>query len=105
MSFHLRLKAAVGVACLAAVCMTAAPSLAQNRAADLCEQVGAFVQPSNAARLDVLLRQLREEGFAPTVETFEGGGQTGRADSSVQTKVKRHGRPLSRRPHAPRSMI
>ncbi len=77
MSFHLRLKAAVGAACLAAVCMMAAPSLAQNRAADLREQVGAFVQPSNAARLDVLLRQLREEGFAPTVETFEGGGRGG----------------------------
>lgn len=77
MSFHLRLKAAVAVACLAAVCMTAPPSLAQNRAADLREQVGAFVQPSNAARLDVLLRQLREEGFAPTVETFEGGGRGG----------------------------
>lgn len=51
--------------------------MAQNRAADLREQVGAFVQPSNAARLDVLLRQLREEGFAPTVETFEGGGRGG----------------------------
>ncbi|MEN5147408.1 M20/M25/M40 family metallo-hydrolase [Brevundimonas diminuta] len=77
MSFHLRLKAAVGAACLAAACLTAAPSLAQNRAADLHEQVGAFVQPSNAARLDVLLRQLRDEGFAPTVETFEGGGRGG----------------------------
>ncbi|WP_427789646.1 M20/M25/M40 family metallo-hydrolase [Brevundimonas diminuta] len=77
MLFHLRLKAAVAAVCLAAVCMTAAPSLAQNRAADLREQVGAFVQPSNAARLDVLLRQLRDEGFAPTVETFEGGGRGG----------------------------
>lgn len=77
MSFHLRLNAAVGAACLAAACLTAAPSLAQNRAADLHEQVGAYVQPSNAARLDVLLRQLRDEGFAPTVETFEGGGRGG----------------------------
>jgi len=77
MSFHLRLNAAVGAACLAAACLTAAPSLAQNRAADLHEQVGAFVQPSNAARLEVLLRQLRDEGFAPTVETFEGGGRGG----------------------------
>jgi len=75
MSFHLRLKAAVSGACLAAVLLTAAPSLAQNRAADLREQVGAYVQSSNAARLEVLLRQLREEGFAPTVETFDGGGR------------------------------
>ncbi len=75
MSFHLRLKAAVSGACLAAVLLTAAPSLAQNRAADLREQVGAYVQPSNAARLEVLMRQLRDEGFAPTVETFDGGGR------------------------------
>ncbi len=75
MSFHLRLKAAVSGACLAAVLLTAAPSLAQNRAADLREQVGAYVQPSNAARLEVLLRQLRDEGFSPTVETFDGGGR------------------------------
>ena len=77
MLFHLRLKAAVSVACLAAICLAAGPSLAQDRAADLREQVGAFVQPSNAARLEVLLRQLRDEGFAPTVETFEGGGRGG----------------------------
>lgn len=76
MSFHLRLKAAVSGACLAAVFLTAAPSLAQNRAADLREQVGAYVQPSNAARLEVLLRQLRDEGFTPSVETFEGGGRS-----------------------------
>ncbi len=75
MSFHLRLKAAVSGACLAVVLLTAAPSLAQNRAADLREQVGAYVQPSNAARLEVLLRQLRDEGFAPTVETFDDGGR------------------------------
>jgi len=75
MSFHLRLKAAVSGAVLAAVCLTAAPSLAQNRAADLREQVGAYAQPSNAERLQVLLRQLRAEGFAPTVETFDGGGR------------------------------
>lgn len=75
MSFSLRLKAAVSGACLAAVFLTAAPSLAQNRAADLREQVGAYVQPSNAARLEVLLRQLRDEGFTPSVETFEGGGR------------------------------
>lgn len=77
MLFHLRLKAAASVACLAAICLAAGPSLAQDRAADLREQVGAFVQPSNAARLEVLLRQLRDEGFAPTVETFEGGGRGG----------------------------
>ncbi|MEN5228610.1 M20/M25/M40 family metallo-hydrolase [Brevundimonas naejangsanensis] len=75
MSFHLRLKAAVSGACLAAVLLTAAPSLAQNRAADLREQVGAYVQPSNPARLEVLLRQLRDEGFSPAVETFDGGGR------------------------------
>ncbi|RIJ64947.1 Zn-dependent exopeptidase M28 [Brevundimonas sp. LPMIX5] len=75
MSFHLRLKAAVSGACLAAACLSAAPSLAQNRAADLREQVGAYVKPSNAARLEVLLRQLRDEGFTPSVETFEGGGR------------------------------
>ncbi|MBN9478710.1 MAG: M20/M25/M40 family metallo-hydrolase [Bordetella sp.] len=77
MSFHLRLKAVVGGACLIAACLTAAPSLAQNRAADLREQVGAYAQPSNAERLSVLLGQLRAEGFAPTVETFEGGGRAG----------------------------
>ena len=75
MSFHRRLKTAVSSACLAAVFLTAAPSLAQSRAADLREQVGAYVQPSNAARLEVLLRQLRDEGFTPSVETFEGGGR------------------------------
>ncbi|KAK0331441.1 hypothetical protein LTR94_028909, partial [Friedmanniomyces endolithicus] len=77
MSFHLRLKAAVSGACLAAACLTAAPSFAQDRAADLREQVGAYAKPSNAERLEVLLGQLRAEGFAPTVETFEGGGRAG----------------------------
>ncbi|ASD26713.1 M20/M25/M40 family metallo-hydrolase [Brevundimonas diminuta] len=77
MSFHLRLKAAVSGACLAVVCLTAAPSFAQDRAADLREQVGAYAKPSNAERLEVLLSQLRAEGFAPTVETFEGGGRAG----------------------------
>lgn len=77
MSFHLRLKAAVGGVGLAVVCFAAAPSAAQNRAADLREQVGAYAQPSNDARLEVLLGQLRAEGFVPTVETFEGGGRAG----------------------------
>ncbi len=36
-------------------------------------RVAEYIQPSNAARLEVLLRQLREAGFEPSVETFEGG--------------------------------
>lgn len=58
--------------------LLAAPASADDgAAAALKARVGAYVQPSNAARLEVLLGQLRAEGFAPTVETFEGGGRAG----------------------------
>lgn len=39
----------------------------------LRERVAAYIQPSNAARLEVVLKQVREAGFEPSVETFEGG--------------------------------
>jgi len=50
---------------------------AEPQAEALKAQVGAYVQPSNAERMNVLLGQLRAAGFAPTVETFEGGGRAG----------------------------
>jgi hypothetical protein len=40
-------------------------------------QVGAYVQPSNSERMNVLVGQLRAAGFNPTIETFEGGGRAG----------------------------
>lgn len=54
----------------------AAPALAQD--IDLRAQVAAYVQPSNAARTDVAVAQLRAAGFEPVIETFAGGNrQTG----------------------------
>ena len=58
----------------AAAALLSTPAVAQDAEA-LKAQVGAYVQPSNAERMNVLLGQLRAAGFAPTVETFDGGGR------------------------------
>jgi len=71
MLFRSVLASAVAVAALLST-----PALAQDAEA-LKAQVGAYVQPSNAERMNVLLGQLRAAGFNPTVETFEGGGRAG----------------------------
>ena len=71
MLFRSVLASAVAVAALLST-----PAVAQDAAA-LKAQVGAYVQPSNAERMNVLLGQLRAAGFNPTVETFEGGGRAG----------------------------
>lgn len=55
--------------------VAAAPAAADPAHEALRARVAEYIQPTNAARLEVLLRQLREAGFAPTVETFEGGGR------------------------------
>jgi Zn-dependent M28 family amino/carboxypeptidase len=60
-------------AALLAVCT---PVAAQEL--DLRAQVAAYVQPTNEARTQVVVDQLRAAGFEPTVETFAGGNrQTG----------------------------
>ena len=61
---------------VAAAALLSTPALAQDAEA-LKAQVGAYVQPSNVERMNVLVGQLRAAGFAPTVETFEGGGRAG----------------------------
>lgn len=61
---------------VAAVALLSTPVVAQDAEA-LKAQVAAYVQSSNAERMNVLLTQLRAAGFAPTVETFEGGGRAG----------------------------
>ncbi|WP_312781264.1 M20/M25/M40 family metallo-hydrolase [Brevundimonas sp.] len=61
---------------VAAAALLSTPVLAQDAEA-LKAQVGAYVQPSNAERMNVLVSQLRAAGFTPTVETFEGGGRAG----------------------------
>ena len=71
MLFRSVLASAVAVAALLST-----PSLAQDAEA-LKAQVGAYVQPSNAERMNVVVSQLRAAGFNPTVETFEGGGRGG----------------------------
>lgn len=71
MLFRSVLASAVAVAALLST-----PVVAQDAEA-LKAQVGAYVQPSNAERMNVLLGQLRAAGFNPTVETFEGGGRAG----------------------------
>lgn len=66
-------RSLAAAAALVAVCT---PVAAQDL--DLRAQVSAYVQPSNAARTDVVVAQLRAAGFEPTVETFAGGNrQTG----------------------------
>lgn len=61
---------------VAAAALLSTPATAQDAEA-LKAQVAAYVQPSNAERMNVLLTQLRAAGFTPTVETFEGGGRAG----------------------------
>lgn len=61
---------------VAAAALLSTPAAAQDAEA-LKAQVGAYVQPSNAERMTVLVGQLRAAGFSPTVETFEGGGRAG----------------------------
>jgi len=64
------------LAAAAALLAVAAPSAAQDL--DLRAQVAAYVQPSNEARTQVVVDQLRAAGFDPVVETFAGGNrQTG----------------------------
>ncbi|MBW8302658.1 MAG: Zn-dependent exopeptidase M28 [Brevundimonas sp.] len=64
------------LAAAAALLAVAAPAAAQD--IDLRAQVAAYVQPSNEARTDVVVAQLRAAGFDPVVETFVGGNrQTG----------------------------
>ncbi|NWE52269.1 M20/M25/M40 family metallo-hydrolase [Brevundimonas sp. P7753] len=71
MLFRSVLASAVAVAALLST-----PAAAQDAEA-MKAQVGAYVQPSNAERMNVLVAQLRAAGFNPTVETFEGGGRAG----------------------------
>jgi Zn-dependent M28 family amino/carboxypeptidase len=59
------------LAAAAAALIVATPVAAQE--ADLRAQVAAFVQPSNAARTQVVVDQVRAAGFEPTIETFAGG--------------------------------
>lgn len=59
---------------VALAALLSTPAAAQDAAA-LKARVAAYVQPSNAERLTVLLGQLRAAGFHPTVETFAGGGR------------------------------
>ncbi len=64
------------LAAAAALLAVSTPVAAQDL--DLRAQVAAFIQPTNAARTDVVVAQLRAAGFEPTVETFAGGDrQTG----------------------------
>ena len=63
-------------AAVAALFALSSPLAAQEP--DLRAQVAAFVQPTNAARTEVVVAQLRAAGFDPVVETFTGGNrQTG----------------------------
>ncbi|WP_313001525.1 M20/M25/M40 family metallo-hydrolase [Brevundimonas sp.] len=61
---------------VAASALLSTTAFAQDAEA-LKAQVAAYVQPSNAERMNVAVSQLRAAGFAPTVETFEGGGRAG----------------------------
>jgi Zn-dependent M28 family amino/carboxypeptidase len=59
------------LAAAAALLAVSTPVAAQDL--DLRAQVAAFVQPTNAARTEVVVAQLRAAGFDPVVETFVGG--------------------------------
>ncbi|WP_292035243.1 MULTISPECIES: M28 family metallopeptidase [unclassified Brevundimonas] len=61
---------------VAASALLSTTAFAQDAEA-LKAQVAAYVQPSNAERMNVVVSQLRAAGFAPTVETFDGGGRAG----------------------------
>jgi hypothetical protein len=66
---------------LAAALLAAVPAAAQSPVGDpaaLETAAAAWVQPSNAARFEVLTRQLTAAGLPFEVQTFEGGnGRTG----------------------------
>ncbi|MEJ6789765.1 M20/M25/M40 family metallo-hydrolase [Brevundimonas sp. BR2-1] len=61
-------RSLAAAAALLAVCT---PVAAQDL--DLRAQVAAFIQPTNAARTDVVVAQIRAAGFTPAVEAFAGG--------------------------------
>lgn len=64
------------LAAAAALFAVSTPVAAQDL--DLRAQVAAFVQPTNEARTQVVVDQLRAAGFDPAIETFTGGNrQTG----------------------------
>lgn len=55
----------------------AGPAFSRDDAAPLREAVAAYVQPSNAERLRVLIGQLEAAGLEYEIQTFEGGGRAG----------------------------
>ena len=64
------------LAAAAALLVVAGPAAAQE--VDLRAQVAAYIQPTNEARTQVVVEQVRAAGFEPVVETFAGGNrQTG----------------------------
>lgn len=64
------------LAAAAALLAVAGPAAAQE--VDLRAQVAAYIQPTNEARTQVVVEQVRAAGFEPVVETFAGGNrQTG----------------------------
>lgn len=64
------------LAAAAALLAVAGPAAAQE--VDLRAQVAAYIQPTNEARTQVVIEQVRAAGFEPVVETFAGGNrQTG----------------------------
>ena len=66
------------LAAAAALLAVAAPVAAAAQDVDLGARVAAYVQPTNEARTQVVLDQVRAAGFEPVVETFAGGNrQTG----------------------------
>jgi hypothetical protein len=66
------------LAAAAALLAVAAPVAAAAQDVDLRARVAAYVQPTNEARTQVVLDQVRAAGFEPVVETFAGGNrQTG----------------------------
>ncbi|WP_122466139.1 M28 family metallopeptidase [Brevundimonas lutea] len=83
----LALSLALGSAALAQAAAQQ-PAAAQAESAadarpDLVARVQAYAQPTNAARLEVLTRQLTEAGLPHQVETFAGGNdQTGPMEGS-----------------------
>jgi Zn-dependent M28 family amino/carboxypeptidase len=67
------------LAAAAALLAVAGPAAAQE--VDLRAQVAAYIQPTNEARTQVVVEQVRAAGFEPVVETFAGGNrQTGEMD-------------------------
>ena len=60
-------------AALAPLLIAASPVAAQTP--DLGAQIAALVQPTNAARTEVVAGLLRAAGFEPSIETFAGGGR------------------------------